>query len=136
MVVTEVWLIRPCPDKRMPHKPATSHTRWFAWEMISSAMTNPATTSQENVRRSTLSIKLPSHVRQRALIKVAAAYRLPKLAFVKLNSFRISGTNRETKKVCPKLEKKVSKKPNRTRLLFWLKKRIQERMNKGVSANT
>ena len=56
----------------------------------------------------------PNRSKKKEAIIVAAAYQVPKADFEKVNVANSPGTNKETKKVCPKLDEKVRSHPNNT----------------------
>ena len=64
---------------------------------------------------------LPENEMNIAPIIVTVAYKEPKPAFVIFIDSNQNGTNSEIKKVCPKEEKKLNKKPKTSKRLLPLK---------------
>ena len=73
--------------------------------------------------RSSLSKYVPSQGSVKALPMVAIAYRLPNSVLLMFKSLSIEGTYSESKKVWPKLEKKVKRNPKASNGRFFFDNR-------------
>lgn len=90
----------------------------MAWESKIVDKIKPVKTIKPNFLNVILSINRPEIESKPAEIIVTEAYKTPKLAFEISKEVIQKGTNKEIKKVCPKEEKKLNKKPKFSKRLF------------------